>query len=37
MALAHSRSLDQLKHAEWVFSDFSEVDLGRLAEEFQRP
>lgn len=34
LALAHSRSLDNLQHAEWVFRGFDEVDLKAIAEAF---
>lgn len=34
LALAHSRSLDNLQHAEWVSHGFDEVDLKAIAEAF---
>lgn len=35
LALAHSRSPDNLKHAEWVFRGFNEVDIEMLAKQFE--
>lgn len=35
LALAHSRSVGNLKLAEWVFGNFSEVDLKSIAEDFR--
>ncbi|MBZ5544032.1 MAG: HAD family phosphatase [Acidobacteriia bacterium] len=34
LALAHSRPLDELRHAEWVFREFSEIDLAGIAADF---
>ncbi len=34
LALAYSRPLDELRHAEWVCRDFSEVNFERLIETF---
>ncbi len=31
LALVHSRPADELRHADWVFHEFSEVDLDRIA------
>ncbi len=31
LALTHSRGLDELRHADWVCREFSEVDLARIA------
>ncbi|MEJ2008946.1 MAG: HAD family phosphatase [Acidobacteriota bacterium] len=35
LALAHSRALDNLQHAEWVFHGFEDVDLKAIAETFE--
>jgi HAD superfamily hydrolase (TIGR01509 family) len=35
MGLAHSRAVENLSHADWVFHGFKEVDLKALAEEFE--
>jgi len=35
LGLAHSRPLDNLKHAEWVSRGFHEVNLRGIAEAFQ--
>ena len=35
LALAHSRPTSELKHAEWVYRDFPEVDIGSVAATFQ--
>ncbi len=35
LALAHSRSIVNLQHAEWVFHGFTEVDLKAIAAAFQ--
>lgn len=35
IALAHSRSLENLKHAEWVYRGFEEVDLQAIARGFK--
>jgi HAD superfamily hydrolase (TIGR01509 family) len=34
LALAHSRPIDELRHADWVFREFSEVDLQQIHEGF---
>lgn len=34
LALAHSQPLEELKHANWVSREFSEVDLGQLQASF---
>ena len=34
LALAHSRPTDELRHADWVFREFSEVDLQQIHEAF---
>jgi HAD superfamily hydrolase (TIGR01509 family) len=34
LALAHSRALDELRHADWVCREFAEVDLERIAASF---
>ncbi|MBZ5513414.1 MAG: HAD family phosphatase [Acidobacteriia bacterium] len=35
LALAHSRPPEELRHAEWVFHEFDEVDLGKIQAEFR--
>lgn len=35
LGLAHSRTLDNLQHAEWVFRGFDEVDLEAIAQTFR--
>ncbi len=35
LGLAHSRSLDSIEHADWVFRGFEEVDLGAIARQFE--
>ena len=34
LALAHSRPADELHHADWVFREFSEVDLRKIQTDF---
>jgi beta-phosphoglucomutase len=34
LALAHSRSCDELRHADWVYREFDEVDLAVIAATF---
>jgi HAD superfamily hydrolase (TIGR01509 family) len=34
LALAHSRPIDELRHADWVFREFSEVDLRNIQPDF---
>jgi beta-phosphoglucomutase-like phosphatase (HAD superfamily) len=34
LALAHSRPPDELRHAEWVFREFNEIDLAGIAAAF---
>jgi beta-phosphoglucomutase len=34
LALAHSRPLEDLRHAEWVFREFNEIDLASIAATF---
>jgi beta-phosphoglucomutase len=34
LALAHSRPLEDLRHAEWVFREFNEIDLTGIAATF---
>lgn len=33
LALTHSREVEELRHAEWVCTEFAEVDLMRIAAE----
>lgn len=35
MGLAHSRTPDNLQHADWVFHGFEQVDLEAIAKEFE--
>lgn len=35
LALAHSRPLEELRHAEWTFREFNEVDLAEIAAAFR--
>ncbi len=35
LALTHSRSAEELQHADWVFRQFAEVDLTGVADAFQ--
>ncbi|MBZ5562052.1 MAG: HAD family phosphatase [Acidobacteriia bacterium] len=35
LALPHSRSVEELQHAEWVHRQFAEVDLARVADAFR--
>ena len=35
LALAHSRPTQELHHAEWVFHEFNEVDLGKIEADFR--
>jgi beta-phosphoglucomutase len=35
MGLPHSRTTENLKHAEWVFHGFQEVDLNAIAQKFE--
>ena len=35
MALAHSLPRENLKHAEWIFDNFGEVEFGRILSEFR--
>jgi beta-phosphoglucomutase len=34
LAIAHSRPLEELRHAEWVFREFNEIDLAGIAAAF---
>lgn len=34
LALAHSRPADELHHADWVFREFSEVDMRKIQTDF---
>lgn len=34
LALAHSQPIEELRHADWVFHEFSEVDLQQIHEGF---
>ncbi|MBI1940233.1 MAG: HAD family phosphatase [Acidobacteria bacterium] len=34
LALTHSRAVEELRHADWVCTEFAEVDLQRIASEF---
>ena len=34
LALTHSRKLEELRHSEWVCAEFAEVDLARIAADF---
>jgi len=36
LALAHSRSLDELRHADWLFEGFGDVDLKAVARTFNK-
>ncbi|HEX5411056.1 MAG TPA: HAD family phosphatase [Terriglobia bacterium] len=36
IGLAHSRTQENLVHADWVFSGFEELDLKAIAREFER-
>jgi beta-phosphoglucomutase len=35
LALAHSRPIQELHDAEWVFHEFNEVDLGKIQADFR--
>ncbi len=35
LALTHSRSAEELQHADWVCGQFAEVDLARVADAFR--
>jgi beta-phosphoglucomutase-like phosphatase (HAD superfamily) len=36
MGLAHSRTAENLAHADWTFRGFEEVDLTAIAREFEQ-
>ena len=35
LALAHSRPLDELRQAEWVFRGFNDIDMKAIARAFK--
>jgi hypothetical protein len=35
LALAHSRPLDELRHADWIAQEFADVDFEKIVAAFR--